>query len=153
MKKQLVSFFYAFRGIWDAVCTEAHLRFHLTAAFYVLLFSPFFELSAAQYAVLVLLIAAVLSAELFNTAIENVCDAMTHEKNENIRLAKDIAAGAVLILAVGAVAVAVLFFWNADGWLRELDFFNERFWLLIPLAFSAVLAVLFVWMPRKRKKK
>ena len=117
------------------------------------LFSPFFELSAAQYAVLVLLIAAVLSAELFNTAIENVCDAMTHEKNENIRLAKDIAAGAVLILAVGAVAVAVLFFWNADGWLRALDFFNERFWLLIPLAFSAVLAVLFVWMPRKRKKK
>ena len=107
-------------------------------------FSPFFELSAAQYAVLVLLIAAVLSAELFNTAIENVCDAMTHEKNENIRLAKDIAAGAVLILAVGAVAVAVLFFWNADGWLRALDFFNERFWLLIPLAFSAVLAVLFV---------
>ena len=143
----------AFCGIWDAILDEAHLRFHLVAAFYVLLFSPFFELSAAQYAVLVLLIAAVLSAELFNTAIENVCDAMTHEKNENIRLAKDIAAGAVLILAVGAVAVAVLFFWNADGWLRALDFFNERFWLLIPLAFSAVLAVLFVWMPRKRKKK
>ena len=97
----------AFRGVWDAILDEAHLRFHLVAAFYVLLFSPFFELSAAQYAVLVLLIAAVLSAELFNTAIENVCDAMTHEKHENIRLAKDIAAGAVL----------------------------------------------FVWMPRKRKKK
>ena len=141
----------AFRGVWDAILDEAHLRFHLVAAFYVLLFSPFFELSAAQYAVLVLLIAAVLSAELFNTAIENVCDAMTHEKNENIRLAKDIAAGAVLILAVGAVSVAVLFFWNADGWLRALNFFNDRFWLLVPLAVSAVLAVLFVWMPRKKK--
>ena len=141
----------AFRGVWDAILDEAHLRFHLVAAFYVLLFSPFFELSAAQYAVLALLIAAVLSAELFNTAIENVCDAMTHEKNENIRLAKDIAAGAVLILAVGAVAVAVLFFWNADGWLRALNFFNDRFWLLVPLAVSAVLAVLFVWMPRKKK--
>ena len=44
----------AFRGVWDAILDEAHLRFHLVAAFYVLLFSPFFELSAAQYAVLVL---------------------------------------------------------------------------------------------------
>ena len=141
----------AFRGVWDAILDEAHLRFHLVAAFYVLLFSPFFPLSAAQYAVLILLIAAVLAAELFNTAIENVCDAMTHEKNENIRLAKAIAAGAVLILAIGAVAVAVLFFWNADGWLRALAFFRGRPWLAVPLAVSAVLAVLFVWLPHKKK--
>ena len=87
MKKQFLSFFYAFRGIWDAVCTEAHLRFHLTAAFYVLLLSPFFELNAAQYGVLILLIAAVISAELFNTSLETVCDLITKERSYYIRIA------------------------------------------------------------------
>ena len=97
----------AFRGVWDAILDEAHLRFHLVAAFYVLLFSPFFELSAAQYAVLVLLIAAVLSAELFNTAIENVCDAMTHEKNTGCR--RGSGRGAVL-LERGRLAARARFF-------------------------------------------
>ena len=101
MKKQFLSFFYAFRGIWDAVCTEAHLRFHLTAAFYVLLLSPFFELGAAQYGVLILLIAAVIAAELFNTAIENVCDLVTKERSYYVRLAKDISAAAVLLCQGG----------------------------------------------------
>ena len=113
MKKQFLSFFYAFRGIWDAVCTEAHLRFHLTAAFYVLLLSPFFELNAAQYGVLILLIAAVISAELFNTSLETVCDLITKERSYYIRIAKDISAAAVLVFALAATAVAVVFFWNA----------------------------------------
>ena len=99
MKKQFLSFFYAFRGIWDAVCTETHLRFHLTAAFYVLLLSPFFELNAAQYGVLILLIAAVISAELFNTSLETVCDLITKERSYYIRIAKDISAAAVLVSA------------------------------------------------------
>ena len=152
MKKQILSFFYAVRGVGDAIIDETHLRFHLVAAFYVLLFSPFFELSKTQYAVLILLIAAIISAELVNTAVEDVCDAMTRERKELIRLAKDIAAGAVLVLALGAVVVAVLFFWNAEGWLNAVNFFCEYPLLLLPLAASAVGAVLFVWMPWLKKK-
>lgn len=152
MKKQILSFFYAVRGVGDAIIDETHLRFHLVAAFYVLLFSPFFELSKTQYAVLILLIAAIISAELVNTAVEDVCDAMTRERKELIRLAKDIAAGAVLVLALGAVVVAVLFFWNAEGWLNAVNFFREYPLLLLPLAASAVGAVLFVWMPWLKKK-
>ena len=152
MKKQLLSFFYAIRGVGDAIIDETHLRFHLVAAFYVLLFSPFFELSKTQYAVLILLIAAIISAELVNTAVEDVCDAMTRERKELIRLAKDIAAGAVLVLALGAVVVAVLFFWNAEGWLNAVRFFRAYPLLLLPLGISAVGAVLFVWMPWLKKK-
>ena len=144
MKKQLLSFFYAFRGIWDAVCTEAHLRFHLTAAFYVLLLSPFFELGAAQYGVLILLIAAVIAAELFNTAIENVCDLVTKERSYYVRLAKDISAAAVLVLSIAAIAVAVVFFWNAAAFAAMFGFFAANPLLAALLLLSAVFAVIFV---------
>ena len=144
MKKQLLSFFYAFRGIWDAVCTEAHLRFHLTAAFYVLLLSPFFELGAAQYGVLTLLIAAVIAAELFNTAIENVCDLVTKERSYYVRLAKDISAAAVLVLSIAAIAVAVVFFWNAAAFAAMFVFFAANPLLAALLLLSAVFAVIFV---------
>ena len=145
MKKQFLSFFYAFRGIWDAVCTEAHLRFHLTAAFYVLLLSPFFELNAAQYGVLILLIAAVISAELFNTSLETVCDLITKERS-----------------SLAATAVAVVFFWNAAAFAAMFKFFAANPILLAALVLSAVNAVFFValgpreiWdrISKKRKPK
>ena len=162
MKKQFLSFFYAFRGIWDAVCTEAHLRFHLTAAFYVLLLSPFFELNAAQYGVLILLIAAVISADLFNTSLETVCDLITKERSCYIRLAKDISAAAVLVFALAATAVAVVFFWNAAAFAAMFKFFAANPILLTALVLSAVIAVFFValgpreiWdrISKKRKPK
>lgn len=144
MKHQLHSFFCAFRGVWDALRTQAHLRFHLVAAFYVLLLSPFFALSAAQYAVLIVLIAAVIASELFNTAIEETCDLVTKEQNAHIRFAKDAAAGAVFVLSAAAVAVAVLFFWNGSAWLGMIAFFWQRPALLALLVLSAVAAVLFI---------
>ena len=153
MKRQLKSFACAFRGIWDAICDEAHLRFHLVAAFYVLLLAPLFGLSRTQYAVLILLIGAVLAAELVNTAIEDVSDALTRQQNAYIRLAKDIAAGAVLILAIAAVAVAVLFFARWEAMLGVLQFFANHIALAVLLVLSAVPAVWFVWHgPRKRRK-
>ncbi len=150
MKKQFLSFFYAFRGIWDAVCTEAHLRFHLTAAFY------------AQYGVLILLIAAVISAELFNTSLETVCDLITKERSCYIRIAKDISAAAVLVFALAATAVAVVFFWNAAAFAAMFKFFAANPILPAALVLSAVIAVFFValgpreiWdrISKKRKPK
>ena len=143
MKKQLLSFFYGFRGIWDAICTEGHLRFHFTAAFYVLLLSPFFELNAAQYGVLILLSAAVIAAELFNTAIETVCNLITRERSYYVRLAKDISAAAVLVLSIAAVAVAAVFFWNAAAFASMLAFFAANPILAAAFLLSAVCAVFF----------
>ena len=112
MKKQLKSFKAAFAGIWSAVKSEAHLRFHLVAACYVIAFSFFYELSKAQWAVLLLLIGAVIAAELFNTALENVCDLVTKERDEHIKIAKDASAAAVLVLSIAAVVVAFVFFFD-----------------------------------------
>ncbi len=153
MKKQLKSFGYAIRGFVGAVCDEGHLRFHLVAAVYVLVFSLFYHFSAVQMAVLVILIASVIAAELFNTAIENVCDAITKEQNEYIKRAKDISAGAVLVLSVAAVIVAVIFFWDIEVIKSIFAYFAANIHMLIILIISAVLATLFVIFGFGSKRK
>lgn len=152
MKKQLKSFGFAIRGFVGAVCDEGHLRFHLVAAVYVLVFSLFYHFSAVQTAVLVILIASVIAAELFNTAIENACDAITKEQNEHIKRAKDISAGAVLILSVAAVIVAVIFFWDIEVIKSIFAYFAANIHMLIILIISAVLSTLFVIFGSGRKK-
>ncbi len=152
MKKQLKSFGFAIRGFVGAVCDEGHLRFHLVAAVYVLVFSLFYHFSAVQTAVLVILIALVIAAELFNTAIEKACDAITKEQNEHIKRAKDISAGAVLVLSVAAVIVAVIFFWDIEVIKSIFAYFAANIHMLIILIISAVLSTLFVIFGSGRKK-
>ena len=153
MKKQLKSFGFAIRGFVGAVCDEGHLRFHLVAAVYVLVFSLFYHFSAVQTAVLVILIALVIAAELFNTAIEKACDAITKEQNEHIKRAKDISAGAVLVLSVAAVIVAVIFFWDIEVIKSIFAYFAANIHMLIILIISAVLATLFVIFGFGSKRK
>lgn len=152
MKKQLKSFGFAIRGFVGAVCDEGHLRFHLVAAVYVLVFSLFYHFSAVQTAVLVILIALVIAAELFNTAIEKACDAITKEQNEHIKRAKDISAGAVLVMSVAAVIVAVIFFWDIEVIKSIFAYFAANIHMLIILIISAVLSTLFVIFGSGRKK-
>ena len=152
MKKQLKSFGFAIRGFVGAVCDEGHLRFHLVAAVYVLVFSLFYHFSAVQTAVLVVLIALVIAAELFNTALEKACDAITKEQNEHIKRAKDISAGAVLVMSVAAVIVAVIFFWDIEVIKSIFAYFAANIHMLIILIISAVLSTLFVIFGFGRKK-
>ncbi len=154
MKKQLKSFGCAIKGFFGAVCSEGHLRFHLVAAVYVLVFSSFYNFTAAQWAVLIILIALVIAAELVNTAIEDTCDAVTTEQNEHIRRAKDMAAGAVLVLSIAAAAIAVIFFWNLEVIKNIFVYFSQNTPMLILLIISAVVSVLFIAIsPAKIIKK
>lgn len=158
MKKQLFSFGCAIRGFFGAVCSEGHLRFHLVAAAYVLVFSAFYDFSKAQIAVLILLIGSVIGAELFNTAVENACDAVTTEQNEFIKRAKDISAGAVLALAIAATAIAVLFFMDFEVIGSIFSYFAANIHMLIILIISAAFSAWFValgpaWFIKKIKNK
>ena len=154
MKKQLKSFGCAIKGFFGAVCSEGHLRFHLVAAVYVLVFSSFYNFTAAQWAVLIILIALVIAAELVNTAIEDTCDAVTTEQNEHIRRAKDMSAGAVLVLSIAAAAIAVIFFWNLEVIKNIFAYFSQNIPMLILLIISAVVSVLFIAIsPAKIIKK
>lgn len=108
------SFYYAGRGIVTAL-GQRNFRFHISAAAFVIFFAArFYSFTAERWAILLMTCAAVLSLETVNTGIEKLADKVTEENSHRIKLAKDCAAGAVLIAAIGAVAVGIALFWNWD---------------------------------------
>ncbi|WOC32422.1 MULTISPECIES: diacylglycerol kinase family protein [Caproicibacterium] len=140
----LKSLKYALRGIVYSINTERNMRFHTVAAFYTLLFSPFFHLGRLGYAVLFLTIGSVVSAEMVNTVVETQCDLVSTTFSSGIRGVKDLAAGGVLVRAFCAVGVALCLFakpaYIAAGW----RWLTDRPWLLALLAVSAVLSAVYV---------
>jgi diacylglycerol kinase len=104
------SFHVAFRGLGMMFESEINARVHLLATFIVIGAGIGLEIDRVEWLAVILAIAAVWIAEAFNTAIEGLCDLVTQEEDARIGRIKDIAAGAVLLSASGAVAVAVLVF-------------------------------------------
>ena len=98
----------ATEGILHAVKTERHLKFHLLAAFVVLLCCFVIGLDKYEFAVIALITIVVIVAELFNSAMEAVVDLTTQEYKPLARTAKDVSAGAVLISAIGALVIGYL---------------------------------------------
>jgi diacylglycerol kinase (ATP) len=111
----LDSFNYAFEGIIHVLRTQRNLRIHFVAAILVFGGAIALGVTRTQLIALVLAIAFVLVAEMLNTAIEGVIDVSTTSFDPNAKLAKDIAAGAVLIASITAVAVGYLVFESAAG--------------------------------------
>lgn len=106
------AFLDAGRGVGRGLRTEPHLRFHFFAASMVLLVLHIFDSAKVELApwapvVIVLLFAVIMAMELVNSAVEATCNAITLEHNTYIGAAKDMAAGAVLVLAVAAALVGV----------------------------------------------
>lgn len=98
----------AIEGILWAVRSERHLRYHFIAALGVLFLALFYRVSALEFFLLVLAAVLVIFAELINTSIEKLVDLVTDEYHELAKLAKDIAAGAVLVTSVGAAILGYL---------------------------------------------
>jgi diacylglycerol kinase (ATP) len=111
----LDSFNYAFEGIIHVLRTQRNLRLHFLAAILVFVAAIALGVSRLQLIALVLAIGFVLVAEMLNTAIEGVIDLSTTSFDPNAKLAKDIAAGAVLIASIAALGVAYLVFEDAAG--------------------------------------
>lgn len=108
------SFAAAASGIWQAICQERNLRFHMVAAVLVLYIRSYFSFSAAQDAALFLTIGLVIAAELINTAVERAVDLCCPRLHPLAKFAKDAAAGAVLVLAIAAVLVGLRLFWQPE---------------------------------------
>jgi len=114
-KNHLDSFRYAVEGIVHVFRTQKHMRFHFLTLVLVLILGMLYRLQRAEMAVLFVVVSGVLIAEMFNTAVESVVDMVTQAYHPLAKLAKDIAAGAVLIAAINAVIVgAVLFLGNTE---------------------------------------
>jgi len=104
------SFNYAIEGVIHVLRTQRNMRIHFAIAVAVLVVAVAAGVSRLELIVLLLSITFVLVAEMINTAVEGTIDAATTSFDPMAKLAKDIAAGAVLIAAVNAVAVGYLVF-------------------------------------------
>lgn len=110
IRRTLYSFRHAGRGFAWAVSSQANLRVHLIAAAIVLVAAVLIHFSALEFVALVLSAAVVIGAELFNTTLEVLIDYAWPEHHPMIGRAKDVAAAAVLVTAVGAAIVGLLLF-------------------------------------------
>ena len=119
----LDSFNFAFEGIIHVLRTQRNMRIHFLVAVGVLVAALALGVSKLELIALMLAIAFVLIAEMINTAIEGAIDVSTTSFDPNAKLAKDIAAGAVLIATINAVAIGYLVFSGqvADRTTRVLD--------------------------------
>jgi diacylglycerol kinase (ATP) len=104
------SFNFAIEGVIHVLRTQRNMRLHFAAAVVVIVVAVAVGVSKIELSVLLISIAFVLVAEMINTAVEGAIDAATTSFDPMAKLAKDIAAGAVLIASVNAVAVGYLVF-------------------------------------------
>lgn len=149
--KAFKSFYCAGRGIAYCLRHERHLRIHIAAAAYVLYFATFYGFTRGEYALIVLTCTAVIAAEIMNTSIEVVIDKVSPRYNMFALIGKDIAAGAVLITAIGAVCVGVFMLWDTEVFAKIFAYFTEN--VIRPLILLALtaLAVWFIASAKPRK--
>lgn len=110
INKHKVSVFNAFNGIVWAFKTQPNYQIHVTIALIVVFLGLFFNVSTAEWLVLILTISMGLVIETLNTAIEKTTDAITKEWREEIKIAKDVSAAAMLTHAVGAIIIGLIIF-------------------------------------------
>lgn len=142
------SFFYAFRGIVSTIQTERNMRIHLICIVYmfsILSLTDWFELTRLDWVTLVFASALVIAAELFNTAVENAVNLATGEHNEFAKKAKDAASGAVLVCAIGAVAVGLFVLLQPAAFSAMYHYFYSKPLMFALFALSIIPATLFIF--------
>ena len=110
LRSRIHSFRYAARGILAMLASEPNARLHAIATVLVVFAGFGFGIERGEWLAAVLAIGAVWTAEGFNTAFEALCDVVSPERRPQIERAKDVAAGAVLLAALAALAVAFIVF-------------------------------------------
>lgn len=106
MKDFLLSFKYALRGVFKTIKDERNMKIHILAVFVVIFMGVLYKISMFEWIICAMLFGLVISSELINTAIENTVDLVTKEENQLAKIAKDAAAGAVLVNAIVSIIVA-----------------------------------------------
>jgi undecaprenol kinase len=97
---------FAFAGLGYAIRAERSVRTHLMFLVGVLVALAYLRPAPVWWALVLVISSAVIAAELFNTAVERLADQLQPERHPQIRIIKDCAAAAVLVLAAGALCVA-----------------------------------------------
>ena len=110
LKAVFKSFKYANEGILTSIKIGRNIKVHYLAATITIGLGLFFRISTIEFMILLLVIMQVICLEMINTAIEKVVDLATKERNVYAKIAKDVAAGAVLISAIIAIVIGIIIF-------------------------------------------
>ena len=110
IQARLKSFVYAFEGVMFFIRFEAQATIHLIAIVAVLGAGYWFKISSMEWIAVVFAIGIVILAEMLNTAIEKVTDMVSPQINEQAKIVKDLAAGAVLIASLTAFIIGLIVF-------------------------------------------
>jgi len=105
--KFIIGFSYAFSGLWYALRTQRNARVHVAAALLVIIVGIALHVSPLEFAMLFVAITGVFIAEMFNTVIEVCVDMVSPDYHPLAKIAKDMAAGAVLLSAILAIIIAL----------------------------------------------
>ncbi|SFX66636.1 diacylglycerol kinase (ATP) [Thermoactinomyces sp. DSM 45891] len=156
--KVLNSFRYALEGLRYTVVTQRNMRIHFVVALAVLVVSLYLPLSKFEVLVLFVSIVLVLFAELLNTVIEVIVDMVTEEYHPLAKIAKDVAAGAVLLTAGLAVIVGISVFYPYLNMLFHQVYSTQKALYPANIGLAALIAFDFfltlmvkAWVHRMRK--
>lgn len=109
-KRLIHSFKYAGTGIFTSLKKEKNMKIHFAAVLVVIILGIVLKISPLEWIACVILFAGVIGSEMFNTAIETVVDMVMPYKNSKAKIAKDVAAGGVLVWAIASVVIAGIIF-------------------------------------------
>ncbi len=109
-KKIAKSFKYAFEGFFTSLKTERNMKIHIIIMLLVIIMGFLLKITKLEWIICIILFSIVIAGELFNTVIETVVDMVTPYKNEKAKIAKDISASAVLVLAIGSAIIGLIIF-------------------------------------------
>ncbi len=149
MKEKMRSLASGFKaagsGTFYTVKHERNMRIHLSVAAYVVFFGIIGKVNHICWAVFFLCFAAVLCAELFNTAVERLCDFLNPGYNRTIGVIKDVAAGAVFIAALCSAAAGLCIFLSPQVLGNIFSVLISKWWLWIVIAMSLIPALCFIF--------
>src|SRR3989344_4038002 len=104
------SFRYALSGLGFAIVNNRNMHIHTVAAVCILILSFVFKIQRVEFIALIVMIVLVMSAEMINTAIEEMTNLITSEHRKEAKIAKDVSAGMVLVVSTGAAIVGIYIF-------------------------------------------
>jgi diacylglycerol kinase len=110
LSSRLASFKHAFTGLRHLIHTQKNAWIHAVISILVIVLGLIFSIPAQSWVVIFLTIGMVWMAELFNTAVETIVDLVSPQKHPLAKIAKDVAAGAVLVTAITSILVGVFIF-------------------------------------------
>lgn len=155
MKELVYSFGYAFQGIFTAIKKERNMRIHIVCMIYMYFFLfcfDFFEITRTELAIIFIANGLVIGAELINTAIEATVDLQGEKYTPLGKIAKDCAAGAVLVFTIFAVLCGIAIMYQPKAFGLLFTYFAETPIAIVLFLISVVIFSIFIFKGLPKRK-